>query len=172
MINAGAIDFSRFRLVKCHVKGATVIVEFEAPRMGAHVYEPIIIKSTIDYAQPHPDFFEAWKKVRPIILRIFDWQPHIVNQIVVTGIQVENQFDEAFEVSFRFVFMSSKIDGEIELTKTIPLTSISGLNRSLTEKELDDVATLIDEIQAYISREKLAQGDLFKDKSVAVVTTN
>lgn len=172
MKSGGQIDFSRFRLIKATLKDAKVIVDFEAPRMAGQTYEPWRSTSNTQYNQPHADFWAAWIPVRNIVLRLFEWPKSKAEQVSVTGIELEHSGEDVFEVMFRFVFTNSSLATQIEISKTVPLTSITGILHSLTEKEIDAVANLVDEVQAYVSREKGATGDLFKHKAVAEINVN
>lgn len=171
MKGAGQIDFNRFRLVEAVMRKDKLIVDFEAPRLGGHTFEEWRSVSNVLFTTPHEDLITAWLPIRRIILRLFDWPDGRIDQVRVTGIRMEHSAEE-FEVSFRFIFSPSKIAGEMELSKTLPLTSIHGLSSSLTEDELDHITDLIEEIRAYVAREKSADGDLFDGKAVVDLHKN
>ena len=173
MTGFGQIDWSRWRLTKCSRKGEYFIVEFDAPAMGGGPFETWQKKINTDFLLPHPDMMNAFAPLRMAVLRLFDWPGERADQVHVTGIELKHDpAGDYFEVSFRFVFLPENIPGEMEIMKTLPLTSMHGLANSLTETELGHLADCIEEVRLYVSRQKGAQGDLFSEKAVVDMNVN
>jgi len=161
------INYEQFQTVKWEWKQDDSVfhVTFLAPTMVGPWPEKYTKEINIADLQPDEDFWEALARLKFLVCRGMDWEAKAgkLAQIVVVGIEFKRRTTDIYDLFISFEYTSQNTGITAIYKKGVQFTSVEKMKHSLDERELDDVATLAEELRLYVSRRKGMQGDLFSN---------